>query len=200
MTLVGQPRAERVQQSLALGPGSGASAATSPVKLSAGCSPVKLSAGCSLVEPGTMRAPASASTDSCLGIGQRASSAARATASGSCPAGSSSSAASRRQTSSVTRAGRVPCSSTSRKARIACSIPSRMPIPSGAAKTSPYTVLCARTAATIPATSVSSSSRTTAIVSGGRRSPQLLSSGRFSLSGDPFLALRFASLFRLQVA
>ncbi len=29
--------------------------------------------------------------------------------------------------------------------------------------------------------------------------PQLLSSGRFELSGDPFLALRFASLFRLPV-
>ena len=30
--------------------------------------------------------------------------------------------------------------------------------------------------------------------------PQLLSSGRFELSGDPFLALRFAGLFRLPVA
>ncbi|HEY1566829.1 MAG TPA: SCP2 sterol-binding domain-containing protein [Solirubrobacteraceae bacterium] len=29
--------------------------------------------------------------------------------------------------------------------------------------------------------------------------PQLLSSGRFELTGDPFLALRFASLFRLPV-
>ncbi len=29
--------------------------------------------------------------------------------------------------------------------------------------------------------------------------PRLLSSGRFELSGDPFLALRFASLFRLPV-
>jgi hypothetical protein len=29
--------------------------------------------------------------------------------------------------------------------------------------------------------------------------PQLLSSGRLELSGDPFLALRFASLFRLPV-
>ena len=29
--------------------------------------------------------------------------------------------------------------------------------------------------------------------------PQLLSSGRFWLTGDPFLALRFASLFRLPV-
>jgi hypothetical protein len=29
--------------------------------------------------------------------------------------------------------------------------------------------------------------------------PQLLSGGRFELSGDPFLALRFASLFRLPV-
>jgi hypothetical protein len=30
--------------------------------------------------------------------------------------------------------------------------------------------------------------------------PQLLSSGRFELSGDPFLALRFAGLLRLPVA
>jgi len=29
--------------------------------------------------------------------------------------------------------------------------------------------------------------------------PQLLSSGRFQLTGDPFLALRFASLFQLPV-
>ncbi|HET9105398.1 MAG TPA: SCP2 sterol-binding domain-containing protein [Solirubrobacteraceae bacterium] len=29
--------------------------------------------------------------------------------------------------------------------------------------------------------------------------PELLSSGRFELSGDPFLALRFATLFRLPV-
>jgi hypothetical protein len=29
--------------------------------------------------------------------------------------------------------------------------------------------------------------------------PKLLSSGRFQLSGDPFLALRFASLFKLPV-
>ena len=29
--------------------------------------------------------------------------------------------------------------------------------------------------------------------------PQLLSNGRFELTGDPFLALRFASLFRLPV-
>jgi hypothetical protein len=29
--------------------------------------------------------------------------------------------------------------------------------------------------------------------------PQLMSSGRFALTGDPFLALRFASLFRLPV-
>jgi SCP-2 sterol transfer family len=29
--------------------------------------------------------------------------------------------------------------------------------------------------------------------------PELLSSGRFELTGDPFLALRFASLFRLPV-
>jgi hypothetical protein len=30
--------------------------------------------------------------------------------------------------------------------------------------------------------------------------PELLSSGRFELTGDPFLALRFASLFQLPVA
>ncbi len=29
--------------------------------------------------------------------------------------------------------------------------------------------------------------------------PELMSSGRFELTGDPFLALRFASLFRLPV-
>jgi hypothetical protein len=29
--------------------------------------------------------------------------------------------------------------------------------------------------------------------------PRLLASGRFQLTGDPFLALRFASLFRLPV-
>ena len=29
--------------------------------------------------------------------------------------------------------------------------------------------------------------------------PELFSSGRFELTGDPFLALRFASLFRLPV-
>jgi hypothetical protein len=34
---------------------------------------------------------------------------------------------------------------------------------------------------------------------GAARWPELLSSGRFELSGDPFLALRFASLFRLPV-
>lgn len=34
---------------------------------------------------------------------------------------------------------------------------------------------------------------------GAARWPELLSSGRFQLSGDPFLALRFASLFRLPV-
>jgi hypothetical protein len=38
------------------------------------------------------------------------------------------------------------------------------------------------------------------LVCGGARWPELLSSGRFELSGDPFLALRFASLFRLPVA
>ena len=37
-------------------------------------------------------------------------------------------------------------------------------------------------------------------LAGGAASwPELLSSGRFELSGDPFLALRFASLFRLPV-
>jgi hypothetical protein len=35
---------------------------------------------------------------------------------------------------------------------------------------------------------------------GGASWPELLSSGRFELSGDPFLALRFAALFRLRVA
>jgi hypothetical protein len=37
------------------------------------------------------------------------------------------------------------------------------------------------------------------LVSGAVGWPQLLSSGRFELTGDPFLALRFASLFRLPV-
>ncbi len=37
-------------------------------------------------------------------------------------------------------------------------------------------------------------------LAGGAASwPELFSSGRFELSGDPFLALRFASLFRLPV-
>jgi len=37
-------------------------------------------------------------------------------------------------------------------------------------------------------------------LAGGAASwPELLSSGRFELSGDPFLALRFAALFRLPV-
>ena len=35
------------------------------------------------------------------------------------------------------------------------------------------------------------------LVSGAASWPQLLSSGRLELSGDPFLALRFPSLFRL---
>jgi hypothetical protein len=38
------------------------------------------------------------------------------------------------------------------------------------------------------------------LASGAAGWPELLSSGRFELSGDPFLALRFASLFRLSVA
>ncbi|MGI8505678.1 MAG: SCP2 sterol-binding domain-containing protein [Solirubrobacteraceae bacterium] len=38
------------------------------------------------------------------------------------------------------------------------------------------------------------------LVSGAARWPELLSNGRFELSGDPFLALRFASLFKLPVA
>lgn len=38
------------------------------------------------------------------------------------------------------------------------------------------------------------------LASGAASWPQLLSSGRFELSGDPFLALRFAALFRLPVA
>lgn len=38
-----------------------------------------------------------------------------------------------------------------------------------------------------------------ALVRGRVTWPQLISSGRFELSGDPFLALRFASLFRLPV-
>ena len=38
------------------------------------------------------------------------------------------------------------------------------------------------------------------LLAGGAVSwPQLLSNGRFELTGDPFLALRFASLFRLPV-
>ncbi len=37
------------------------------------------------------------------------------------------------------------------------------------------------------------------LASGGATWPELLSSGRFELTGDPFLALRFASLFRLPV-
>jgi hypothetical protein len=37
------------------------------------------------------------------------------------------------------------------------------------------------------------------LASGAASWPELLSSGRFELSGDPFLALRFASLFRLPV-
>jgi SCP-2 sterol transfer family protein len=37
------------------------------------------------------------------------------------------------------------------------------------------------------------------LTSGAAGWPELLSSGRFRLTGDPFLALRFASLFRLPV-
>jgi hypothetical protein len=37
------------------------------------------------------------------------------------------------------------------------------------------------------------------LASGAASWPELLSSGRFELSGDPFLALRFASLFKLPV-
>ena len=38
------------------------------------------------------------------------------------------------------------------------------------------------------------------LASGAASWPELLSSGRFELSGDPFLALRFAALFRMPVA
>lgn len=37
------------------------------------------------------------------------------------------------------------------------------------------------------------------LAAGAATWPQLLSSGRFELTGDPFLALRFATLFRLPV-
>jgi hypothetical protein len=37
------------------------------------------------------------------------------------------------------------------------------------------------------------------LASGSATWPELLSSGRFELSGDPFLALRFASLFKMPV-
>jgi hypothetical protein len=37
------------------------------------------------------------------------------------------------------------------------------------------------------------------LASGAVSWPELLSSGRFELTGDPFLALRFATLFRLPV-
>jgi hypothetical protein len=37
------------------------------------------------------------------------------------------------------------------------------------------------------------------LASGAATWPELLSSGRFELSGDPFLALRFASLFKMPV-
>ena len=37
------------------------------------------------------------------------------------------------------------------------------------------------------------------LVGGSASWPELFSSGRFELSGDPFLALRFASLFQLPV-
>jgi hypothetical protein len=38
------------------------------------------------------------------------------------------------------------------------------------------------------------------LASGAASWPELLSSGRFELNGDPFLALRFAALFKLPVA
>jgi SCP-2 sterol transfer family len=38
------------------------------------------------------------------------------------------------------------------------------------------------------------------LASGAASWPQLLSTGRFELNGDPFLALRFAALFKLPVA
>jgi hypothetical protein len=38
-----------------------------------------------------------------------------------------------------------------------------------------------------------------ALVTGGAGWPELLSSGRLELSGDPFLGLRFPNLFRLPV-
>lgn len=38
------------------------------------------------------------------------------------------------------------------------------------------------------------------LASGAASWPELLSSGRFELSGDPFVALRFASVFRLPVS
>ncbi len=38
------------------------------------------------------------------------------------------------------------------------------------------------------------------LASGAASWPALLTSGRFELSGDPFLALRFASLFRMPVS
>ncbi len=38
------------------------------------------------------------------------------------------------------------------------------------------------------------------LASGAAGWPELMSSGRFELSGDPFLALRFASLFQLPFA
>jgi hypothetical protein len=37
------------------------------------------------------------------------------------------------------------------------------------------------------------------LASGAASWPELLSNGRFELSGDPFLALRFAALFRMPV-
>jgi hypothetical protein len=37
------------------------------------------------------------------------------------------------------------------------------------------------------------------LASGAAGWPELLSSGRFELSGDPFLALRFAALFKLPI-
>jgi hypothetical protein len=38
------------------------------------------------------------------------------------------------------------------------------------------------------------------LASGAASWPELLSSGRFELAGDPFLALRFAALFRMPIA
>ena len=53
--------------------------------------------------------------------------------------------------------------------------------------------------ATIEAAAPDPSRRLAELAGGAVTWPQLLSSGRFQLTGDPFLALRFASLFRLPV-